>query len=166
MRRTVFALMMAAGLSWSLPALAQPLQAKRAQVRRQVTEYMMLHLTQELALDAATAERVRAVWQQYQDQIAGVRREMGMATKELKAQLAAVEPDTARLQQLSDIIVADRQRVQGIESQRIAALRNILTPAQFAKAIIVSPKIQRQVRQQIWQLAHPNGAPTPPPDEE
>lgn len=165
MRRIVLALILVGGVGASLPAWAQPLQQRRAQVRKQVTDYMMLHLVQELALDAATAQRVHDLWDRYQDQIAGVRREMGMATKELQAQLAAVDTDNARLQQLSDLILSDRQKVQALEMQRIRELRGLLTPAQFAKAIIVSPKIQQQVRRQMWQLAHPNAGAAPADEE-
>lgn len=165
MRRIVLALILLGGVGASLPARAQPLQQRRAQVRKQVTDYMMLHLVQELALDATTAQRVRDLWDRYQDQIAGVRREMNMATKELQAQLAAVDADNARLQQLSDLILSDRQKVQALEMQRIRELRGLLTPAQFAKAIIVSPKIQQQVRRQMWQLAHPNAGAAPADEE-
>jgi len=55
MKRALTTMIVGATLALSLPAAAQPDGAKRAQVRQQVTDFMMQRLTQELALDAPTA---------------------------------------------------------------------------------------------------------------
>ena len=60
MKRALTTMIVGATLALSLPAAAQPDGAKRAQVRQQVTDFMMQRLTQELALDAPTAAQVRA----------------------------------------------------------------------------------------------------------
>ncbi len=159
MKRALFTILLGATLALSLPALAQPAAAKRAQVRQQVTDFMMQRLTQELGLDAAGTAQMRAIWDRYQTQIEGVRKEMWMAMKELKAQLAAPTPDNARLTQLSDLIHNDRLKVEELDHQRIGDFRRMLTPVQFAKAIVISPKLKREVQQQIMQAVraqHPN----------
>ncbi len=159
MKRTVAMMMLGATLSLSLPALAQPDVQKRAQVRQQATELVMQRLTQELALDPATQAQLRQSWDRTQSQIEGVRKEMWLAMKELRAQLQSPTPDNARLSQLSDVVVNDRAKVEQLEQQRIAEWRRILTPAQFAKAVLVSPRIKREVQQQVMQAVRGMRAP-------
>ena len=166
MKRTMATMMLGATLALSLPAAAQPAAGKRAEVRREVTDFLMQRLTQELALDAPTAAQVRQIWDRYQTQIDGVHREMGMAMKELKVQLAAPTPDDARLTQLADLIHADRLKAQELDSQRVGDLRRVLTPVQFAKAIVISPKLKREVQRQIMQAIRGGQGPQPPPGEE
>jgi len=86
-----------------------------------------------------------------------------MAMKELKAQLAAPTPDDARLGQLSDLVHNDRLKVEELDHQRVGELRRVLTPVQFAKAIVVSPKLKREVQRQIMQAIR--GQQPPPGDE-
>ncbi len=156
MRRALTMMLLGATLALSLPASAQPDVARRAQVRQQVTDFMMQRLTQELQLDAPTAAQVRQIWDRYQTQIEGVRKEMGTAMKELRAQLAAPTPDNARLTQLADLLHNDRLKVEELDHQRIGELRSVLTPVQFAKAIVVSPKLKRETQQQIMQAIRAN----------
>ncbi len=124
----------------------------------------MQQIVQQLGLDAATAQRFRAVAAKYEPQIAGLHREVGMAMRELKAQLASAQPDEARLSQLADTIVNDRTKVQALEAQRTADNRTVLTPTQFAKLITVWPKINHQIKLQMFKAMH--GGQAPSPDEE
>jgi Spy/CpxP family protein refolding chaperone len=151
MKRTLASMFLGATLALSLPAAAQPDAQRRAQVRQQVTDFMMQRLTQELALDPPATAQVRQMWERYQQQIEGVHKEMWMAMKELKAQLGAPTPDNARLTQLSDLVFNDRLKVEELDHQRVCELRRVLTPVQFAKAIVVSPQIKRQVQHQVMQ---------------
>ncbi len=158
MRRIMTMALLAGALGLALPAAAQPDARKRQEVRREVTEFMLTQLQRQLALDAPTMQRVRDIWQRYQAQIDGVHQELGMAMRELKAQLAAPQPDDARLTQLSDLVLSDRLKAQEIDTQRIRELKRALTPAQFAKAIVVTPQIRRQVQQQVVRALR-NGQP-------
>jgi hypothetical protein len=147
MKRTILIVMLALGGT----ALAQPDVQKRQQVQQQATDLMMQRLTEELQLDPSAQAQVRANWDRAQAQIQGVRKEMWMAMKELKAQLASPTPDTVQLARLSDLILNDRIKVEQIDNDRIRSLRGILTAQQFARAILVSPKIKREVQQQVMQ---------------
>src|SRR5213076_1340465 len=105
MKRTLATVMMVGCLALALPAAARQGDGqKRAQVRKQIADYALGQLTQQLGLDAATAAKFREVSERYQQQIAGVHREVGLAMRELKAQLAATPPNDARLQQLADTV--------------------------------------------------------------
>ncbi len=163
MKRILAMIVIGATTLLTAPAFAQPDGARRAQVRQQVTDFLIQRLTQELALDAPTAAQVRQIWEQYQTQIEGTRKEMGMAMRELKAQLAQPSPDNARLSQLADLLHNDRLKVEELDHQRTGDLRRVLTPVQWAKAIVISPKLKRQVQQQIMQAVR---AGQPPAGEE
>ena len=166
MNRSLSSLILAGVLALSLPAAAQPDGQKRAQVRQRITDFAMQQITQELGLDAPTAQRFRAVADKYEPQIAGLHREVGMAMKELRAQLAAAQPDEGKLSQLADTIVNDRTKVQALEAQRTADNRRVLTPTQFAKLIVAWPKINRQIKIEMWKAMHGGQAPASAEDME
>jgi DNA-binding transcriptional MerR regulator len=159
MKRTLAAMMMVGALALSVPAAAQPDGQKRAQVRQRIAEYAMEQLTQQLALDAPTAARFREVADRYQAQLAGVHKETGMALKEIKAQLAAPQPDSARLAQLTDLVLQNRAKSQALEAQRSAENRRVLSPVQFAKLMTIWPKVNRQIHVEMWKAAHGGAEP-------
>jgi Spy/CpxP family protein refolding chaperone len=89
-----------------------------------------------------------------------------MAMKELKAQLDSAQPDDGRLSQLADTIVNDRTKVQSLEAMRTNENRRVLTPAQFAKLIVVWPQINRQVKIEMYKAMHNGQAPATADDME
>lgn len=165
MKRSLMAMILGGALTLSTVAMAQDGQ-KRAQVRQRITEYAMNQIQAQLGLDAPTLQRFRAVAEKYEPQIAGLHKEMGMAMKELRAQLAAAQPDDARLSQLSDTVINDRSKVQALEAQRTADNRRVLTPSQFAKLIVVWPQINRQVKIEMYKAMHGGTAPATADDME
>ena len=166
MNRSLTSLVLAGALALSLPAAAQPDGQKRAQVRQRITDFAMQQIVQELGLDAPTAQRFKSVADKYEPQIAGLHREVGMAMKELKAQLAAAQPDEGRLSQLADTIVNDRGKVQALEAQRTTDNRRVLTPTQFAKLVVAWPKINRQIKIEMFKAMHGGQAPASAEDME
>ena len=165
MKRSLMAMIVGGALTLSTVAMAQDGQ-KRAQVRQRITEFAMTQIQSQLGLDAPTLQRFRAVADKYEPQIAGLHKEMGMAMKELRAQLAAAQPDDARLSQLADTVVNDRSKVQALEAQRTTDNRRVLTPAQFAKLIVVWPQINRQVKIEMYKAMHGGQAPATADDME
>jgi Spy/CpxP family protein refolding chaperone len=163
MKRTLATMVMAGALALALPAAAQPEGARRAQVRQRIADYAMQQLTQQLGLDPATAARFREVADRYQPQIAGLHKEVGMAMKELKAQLGSPQPDAARLAQLADLILQSRQKVQTLEAQRTVENRRVLNPVQFAKLMVIWPQVNKQIKAEVWKAMHPGQQ--PPPEE-
>jgi len=166
MKRMIATMILGGFVAASAPALAQPDGQKRAQVRQRITEFAMTQIQSQLGLDAPTLQRFRAVADKYEPQIAGLHKEMGMAMKELRAQLAAAQPDDARLSQLADTVVNDRSKVQALEAQRTTDNRRVLTPAQFAKLIVVWPQINRQVKIEMYKAMHGGTAPATADDME
>ena len=167
MNRSLVAMIVAGALGLSsVAAQAQPDGQKRALARQRITEFAMGKIQQELALDAATLQRFRAVAEKYEPQIMGLHREMGMAMKEIHAQLASAQPDDAKLSQLADVVVNDRTKVQALELQRTNENRRVLTPAQFAKLIVAWPRINRQVKIEMYKAMHGGQAPATVDDME
>jgi Spy/CpxP family protein refolding chaperone len=149
-------------LALAAPAAAEP--EKRAQVRQHIVEFAMQELTQQLGLDPPTAAQFREVTERYQAQIAALHQENGRTFKEIQRELAAPQPNGARLRALADLVVANRAKVQQLEAQRTAEHRRALTPAQFARLILVWPQINRQIRVEVWKAMH--GGQAPPPGAE
>ena len=166
MKRSWTAMIVCGALLLPLAAQAQPDGQKRAQVRQHIVDFAMQQIQQQLALDAATLQRFRAVADKYEPQIAGMHREIGMAMRELKAQLASPQPDEAVLSRLADTIVNDRTKVQALEAQRTAENRSVLTPTQFAKLVVAWPKINRQVKLEMYKAMHGGQAPASVDDME
>ena len=166
MKRSWTAMIVCGALLLPLAAQAQPDGQKRAQIRQHITDFAMQQIQQQLALDAATLQRFRAVADKYEPQIAGMHREIGMAMRELKAQLASPQPDEAVLSRLADTIVNDRTKVQALEAQRTAENRSVLTPTQFAKLVVAWPKINRQVKLEMYKAMHGGQAPASVDDME
>jgi hypothetical protein len=164
MKRTLVAmgamLVLLPQLAW-----AQPMAQKRAQVRQHISEYVVQQSAQELGLDATQSARFREIWLRYNAQLFGVHREQGMAMKELKAQLATPAPQEALLTQLADTIIRNKAKVQQLEAQRTEELRHVLTAVQYAKGIVLAPRLQHAVKEQTWRAMHPN-APLPPEETE
>jgi hypothetical protein len=149
----------AALLAWALPAGAQPVAQKRAEVRERIAEWGMQQLTRELGLDAGQVPRFREIWTRYQQQIDGANKETGLAMRELKAQLAAATPDDARLRQLADLVVANRQKVQQLEDQRTSELRAMLSGTQFARGVVFAPELHKQLHEQMQKAMRGDKAP-------
>lgn len=166
MKRSWTAMIVCGALLLPLAAQAQPDGQKRAQIRQHITDFAMQQIQQQLALDAPTLQRFRAVADKYEPQIAGMHREIGMAMRELKAQLASPQPDEALLSRLADTIVNDRTKVQALEAQRTAENRSVLTPTQFAKLVVAWPKINRQVKLEMYKAMHGGQAPASVDDME
>ncbi len=149
-----------------VPALAgaQPLAQKRARVRQDISDYVVQQTAQQMALDPTQTAHFREIWSRYDPQLWGIRKEQGMAMKELKAQLASPAPNEALLAQLADTLVRNKAKVQQLEAQRTEELRHVLTAVQFAKGLVLAPKLQKEVREQTWRAMHPN-QPLPPEGE-
>jgi len=154
MRRTLRAMILGAGLLVALPAGAQPLAQRRAEVRQRVAEWGMQQTIAQLQLEPAQVPRFRELWARYQQQLDAVNFETTRALKELKTQLALAAPDEARLKQLSDLVLANRSKVQQIEHQRTAELRSFLTVTQYARGVVFAPELRKLLHERMQQAMH------------
>ena len=56
--------------------------------------------------------------------------------------------------------------MQALEAQRTAENQRVLTPTQFAKLIVVWPKINRQIKVEMYKAMHGGQAPATADDME
>ena len=137
----------------TLPALAQPGEGPRAELRERVRQAVVQRLSQQLALDAPTAARFDQVTKAIDDQIAGVQADNRRAHHELKLLLDSGRADEASVARLSDRILANRAKVRQLEDSRLIETRKVLKPVDFARLLVVFPQINKQIHEQIMRAA-------------
>jgi Spy/CpxP family protein refolding chaperone len=129
------------------PAFAQTGSAGSAeheQMRQERMEGRIDQLVGKLGLDAAGAARLRQTIASYQAQLGPLHKEQWQTRKALKDELAAAQPNAAKLSQLTDELAANRQKMQAIEAQRAADLKQQLTPQQFAQLVVSRREMGRE----------------------
>jgi Spy/CpxP family protein refolding chaperone len=133
------------------PAFAQTGSGPSAQ-RQQIMDNELSQLASKLGLDPAGTARFRQTLAKYQAQLGPLHREQWQARKALKDELAAPQPNAARLTQLTDELTNNRQTMQTIEAQRSAELRQQLTPQQFAQLVVSRREMMRDMHKQMRAL--------------
>jgi Spy/CpxP family protein refolding chaperone len=123
--------------------------AKREKVREKIKQMRAARLIELLDLDDATANKLFAVIDQYDDLILPLRKKVGEARRELKRMIDSGTLDDAVVNRLVDTIFAARAEIQKLESQRLADVRKILTPRQVALVVVYLPEIDRLIEQEI-----------------
>jgi Spy/CpxP family protein refolding chaperone len=141
------------------PAFAQTVAPSQAEARQQIVDRELDQLTAKLGLDAAGAARFRQTFARYQSQLAPLRQEQFQTRRALKDELAKPQPDASRLQQLTDTLSSNRQRMESIEAQRRAELKQELTPQQYAQLVVSRREVMRDLHRQMRAL-HGVGSPS------
>ncbi len=132
-----------------LAAAADENGALRAQVQQQVRAKLEEKLIKAAALDPATAQRVKQVWEHHHQLLAPLRHENAKSFAELRQLLQSGSTDDARIRQLTDTVLANRHKIQELEAQRQADVRRILTPSQFARLLLSGPAVRRAVAAEL-----------------
>jgi hypothetical protein len=126
---------------------------ERERLRQEVLDQMraerMWRMTEELRLDEATAAKVFPLLAKFDERAREVGKERGEIAQALTAELENGRPDDGRLKGLVDRLIANRSRRQGVETERIAALRQVLSPVQQAKLVLLLPKLEDGLRHRI-----------------
>ena len=143
------ALILCLAIALPASALAKPDDATRAKVRERVRTMRTAKLIEMLDLDEATAAKLFPVLNRFDDQLEPLMRDTGEARREMRAQIESGKPDVAKLNKLIDRSIANREKTQKIENDRIREVRKVLTPVQMAKIVVVLPEVDRFVQNQI-----------------
>jgi Spy/CpxP family protein refolding chaperone len=136
----------------------------REQIFDQMRAERMWKLTDALKLDEAMAARVFPLLSKYDDHERNLVRERGEAFRALRQAIEAPTPDPARMEPLVDRLIALRARRQALETEKITALRKVLTPLQMAKMMLLAPRLDEGFRQRIREVI--DGHPDEPGHEE
>jgi Spy/CpxP family protein refolding chaperone len=131
----------------------------RAQQRQQFVDQELAQLTTKLGLSGDGANQLKQTFAKYRGQLQPLRQSTGQTAQALRQELAAAKPDSTRLSQLSDQLVANRQQMQSIEQQRTTELKAQLTPEQFAQLLMSRREMGREMHRHMRGTRHQNQAP-------
>lgn len=132
--------------------------AQKDELREKLRTVRIARLVEALDLDADTAARLMPVLDRGYDAISVVTRQSGAARRELRRLVASERPDDARINQLVDLLVANRARIEELTAEMLRGVRQVLTPRQVGKLVLVLPEIERQLQLQIRRAVR-QGAP-------
>jgi Spy/CpxP family protein refolding chaperone len=90
-------------------------------------------MSEKLGLDAASQAKVQQTFEKFRTQMAPVRQDMKQARLELRAELAAAQPNEGKVSALTTRLEGDRRQMMSVMQARSAELKQELTPSQFAK---------------------------------
>lgn len=119
------------------------------EARQQIFDEELTKLTGDLGLDAQGTAKVRATFDKYRGEMAPVRKQTWDAQRALRQELSTPQPNEQRVTQLTDQLIAGRQQLRAIEVERTQALRQQLTPSQFAKLMLERHRFGRDVRRPL-----------------
>jgi Spy/CpxP family protein refolding chaperone len=120
---------------------------RREQIKKKIRAMRAFTLTEELALDEATASQLFPVLARYDDETDK------LLEKRLDVQRRLRHADTLRdnraIDRLIEEALANQRGFRELEDRRLAELRKILTPVQTAKVLVVLPALERRIQNQL-----------------
>lgn len=138
-------------LSSITPAIAQPRRGdptadRRAAIKQRIRVLRAATLTEELKLDEKALSRVLPVLAKFDD----VTEDLLKKRVDIQARIEADDGKAPKVtDKLIDEAVANQKAFWDLETQRLAELRKILTPAQISKLLIVLPQFERRIQNQL-----------------
>jgi hypothetical protein len=105
----------------------------------------------ELRLVEATSPNVLAIFATYDARDFTLRGERRAIVRELRAEIAAVRPDDARVSKLVDLLLDAEARRRRLRTERIDHLRGVLSPARQARLLLVLPRLDRDLARSLSQ---------------
>lgn len=126
--------------------------AKRDKIRRKLLALRAFRLTEELALDEASAARLFPLLAKYDPQLEQLTLDRMTLARQLQQ-----GPTGAAADDLINRAVVNRRALLELEERRLADLRKVLTPQQTARLLVVLPEIETQLKRQIRQVVRKQG---------
>lgn len=142
-------------------ALATP--ERREQIKKKIRALRAYTLTEELALDEATATRLFPALARYDDETDRLLQKRVDVQRRLRR--ADTMRDPRAIDRLIDEALANQRGFWDVEERRIAELRKILTPAQAAKVLVVLPALERKIQNQLRRAIVKQGSALGPGDD-
>jgi Spy/CpxP family protein refolding chaperone len=154
------------GAAWAQAARRPPAAASAPagndnrspeQLRKEVLERMRAlrawRIVDELKLDETTSARLFPILAKYDDLELTLAAERHDIAQELRALLAAPQPDDTKLTAAINRMLANRTKRHAFKDERIKELRKVLTPVQQAKLVLLLPRLEREFAQFIREVA-------------
>lgn len=127
------------------PASPQGKVDRKVEIKRKLMAFRAYRVTEELALDEASAARVFPLLSKYDQRVEQLTAERIQLNKELRSPPA----DAKAIDDLIRRTQANRRALLELDEQRLGELRKVLTAAQTARLLVVLPEIERQIKGQI-----------------
>jgi Spy/CpxP family protein refolding chaperone len=148
-------------LAVAMPAAAQPRQPqpqapqdKREAVKKKIRAMRAYTLTEELSLDEKSAAKLFPILSKWDDVTDKLLVQRVDIQKRLN-QSGNADPKT--LDKIIDEAVANQKAFWDLETQRLAEMRKVLTPAQTARLLVVLPAFERKIQNQLKRAINRRG---------
>jgi Spy/CpxP family protein refolding chaperone len=120
---------------------------RREQIKKKIRALRAYTLTEELALDEATATKLFPILARYDDEL-GKRVALRVKLRQ-DLEAAADRGDDAAVDKSIDELVANQKALVDLDAQRFAELRKVLTPRQAGRLLVVLPALERKVQNML-----------------
>lgn len=147
-------LVIASPVSAQAPGQTAPAAAKedrREKIKKRIRALRAYTLTEELSLDEQTAGKLFPMLAKYDDEFDKLL--VARVDLEKRLQDASTQTDGKAVDKLIDEATANQKALWDTEVKRLAELRKILTPQQVARTLVVLPKMERQIQNQLRKAA-------------
>jgi len=129
------------------PRRRDPTETRRDAIKRKIRVLRAATLTDELRLDDKTLARLLPVLAKWDD----VTEDLLRKRVDIQRRLEGVDgiKDPRVVDRLVDEAVANQKAFWNLEERRLGELRKILTPGQTARLLIVLPRFERRIQNQL-----------------
>jgi hypothetical protein len=135
---------------WAQPAGPTP-EDRREKIKKRIRALRAYTLTEELSLDEKTAGKLFPLLAKFDDEFDKLL--TARVDLEKRLQEAGAQTDGKAIDKVIDEAAANQKALWDTEVKRLAELRKILTPQQVARTLVVLPKMERQIQNQLRKAA-------------
>ncbi len=136
-------------------AQADTQQQRRDRIKQRVRAIRAYTLTEQLALDEATAAKLFPALAKYDEEFDRLLAARAELHKRLEG--AGAIKDAKAVDKVIDDAVSNQRAIWDVEARRLDQLRKILTPSQVARTLIVLPAMERRIQNQLRKVAQKAG---------
>ncbi len=136
------------------PAARSPAAAAeaRAKLREKIRAIRSRKLAEVIQPEAAAMLKLAEIAEKFEEQLEQARLQAHTTRKDLLKATQAANPDVANVVRLTQQLISQRAKLTDIESARENAVRAVLKPVEFAKLVLAWPKINREIREEIYRV--------------
>ena len=124
----------------------------RMKLRQKIRAIRSRKLAAVIQPDPPTMLKLAEIAEKFEEQLEQVRQQAHVTRKDLLKAMQAPKPDDANVSQLTQQFIAQRAKLQEIETARENAVRAVLQPVDFARLVLAWPKINREIREEIYRV--------------
>lgn len=121
----------------------------RGELFDQVRAMRVWMLTDELRLDEAQVAKLFPLLASFDEREQQLARERGELSRALRAETESPNPRPPELARLVDALLANRDKRNAFDRERLTALRRVLSPVQQGKLVLLWPRIEEMARHRI-----------------